>query len=259
MRELTKDKLYEEYITNNLSADEIAVKYNKTKAQIKGSLRKKGIRKTALKLGKEKYDDRKWLYKEYISKKKGYTLIAEECGVSYTTILVRINYFGWVVRGHNDIDKGKQNRNIKRSPEAIEKIKQTRIKKRIILKCKNCEAEFERVSSKVLDTQKNYFCNRKCNLDYLKKNRKPKNKVTDTAEYKEWRMKVYKRDGFQCKDPNCENPKSRTIHAHHIFKRKLYPGLMFEVSNGITLCKVCHEKTYGKENQFIEFYVRIIQ
>ena len=48
------------------------------------------------------------------------------------------------------------------------------------------------------------------------------------------------------------NSQSRDIAAHHIYTKKKYPQLQFEISNGITLCRLCHEKTYGKEEQFIK-------
>jgi len=34
---------------------------------------------------------------------------------------------------------------------------------------------------------------------------------------------------------------------------------MFDVENGITLCRLCHQKTYGKEEKFIDMFVRIVQ
>jgi hypothetical protein len=40
---------------------------------------------------------------------------------------------------------------------------------------------------------------------------------------------------------------------------KQYPDKMFEISNGITLCKKCHEKTYGKETKYINCLVRVVQ
>ncbi|MFK4997686.1 HNH endonuclease [Bacillus sp. N9] len=58
--------------------------------------------------------------------------------------------------------------------------------------------------------------------------------------------------------PRCESL-SRKIAAHHIYPKKKYPEIQFEVSNGITLCRSCHEKTYGREEQFIKMLVRIVQ
>ncbi len=53
---------------------------------------------------------------------------------------------------------------------------------------------------------------------------------------------------------------NREILQHIIFiLKKKYPEIQFETSNGITLCKKCHEKTYGKEEQFITMLVRVVQ
>lgn len=65
------------------------------------------------------------------------------------------------------------------------------------------------------------------------------------AEYKRWRFDVYARDEFTCQE--CGDNKGGNLHAHHIKSFADYPELRFEVSNGITLCKDCHETLhYGK-------------
>lgn len=102
-----------------------------------------------------------------------------------------------------------------------------------------------------------HFCKRECFHSFLRKNRVKAENITDSAEYKEWRLKVYRRDGYRCKMPGC-NSQSRNIHAHHIYPKRDYPTLQFEVSNGITLCRECHELTYGKEEQYIDALVRCV-
>ena len=104
--ELTKEYLYQLYILEGLSVSEIALETQFTKDQIKGKLRRFGIRKRPIKLTNELYDNKEWLHYQYIVLEKGYTVIANELGVSYITILSRILHFGWPIRGHNDIDKG---------------------------------------------------------------------------------------------------------------------------------------------------------
>lgn len=63
--------------------------------------------------------------------------------------------------------------------------------------------------------------------------------VRKSCEYKEWRTKVYQRDGFACQDcgVHCE-PKN--IIAHHLKEFADYPELRFDVDNGLTLCRTCH-------------------
>ena len=69
-------------------------------------------------------------------------------------------------------------------------------------------------------------------------------RVRKSPEYKQWRRKVYERDGFRC--VICMEG-SRELEADHIKPFAVYVELRFEVSNGRTLCKSCHRKTetYG--------------
>lgn len=255
--ELSRDILYRKYILEKNSVGQIANEYGYSKSVIKGRLRRFGIRKTPLKLGNKIYDNKAWLYEQYIIKKKGYTVLADELGVSYTTILDRILFFGWELRGHNDIDKGLPRRGKKHSQQSLLKIKKTRIKNRVSIECLNCNQHREKVFSSYNKSKKN-FCSYDCYKQYLFKYRKPTENLTDSADYKEWRKKVYSRDGYRCKMPNCYSD-TRDIAAHHIFPKKKYPAKQFDVNNGITLCRNCHEQTYGKEEQYIDALVRVVQ
>ncbi|MFC5603530.1 HNH endonuclease [Sporosarcina koreensis] len=58
--------------------------------------------------------------------------------------------------------------------------------------------------------------------------------------------------------PGCYS-QSRDIAAHHIYPKKKYPEIQFDTANGITLCKPCHEETYGREEQFVTMLVRVVQ
>ena len=62
--------------------------------------------------------------------------------------------------------------------------------------------------------------------------------------YAEWRTMVYGRDNFTCQ--MCE-ARGCYLHAHHILPCRSYPDLIYVVSNGMTLCVLCHEKTYNRE------------
>ena len=75
-------------------------------------------------------------------------------------------------------------------------------------------------------------------------------------DYKEWRAAVYKRDNYTCQI--CSN-KGR-LNAHHLDGYANNKELRITLSNGITLCKECHDDfhhQYGRGNntkeQFIEF------
>ena len=74
------------------------------------------------------------------------------------------------------------------------------------------------------------------------------------VEYKLWRLSVFERDGFTCQMPGCGN-RGNKLNAHHIKKWCKYPELRFVVSNGITLCKNCHNKTLQKEEKFENLFM----
>ena len=61
-------------------------------------------------------------------------------------------------------------------------------------------------------------------------------------EYKDWRKAVFERDDFTCQ--KCKT-RGGYLHAHHIKRWEKYPGLRYEVSNGISLCILCHRKTFS--------------
>ena len=65
-----------------------------------------------------------------------------------------------------------------------------------------------------------------------------------SAEYKEWRKKVYERDDYTCK--KC-GAKGVRLNAHHIKPYAIYIDLRYSVSNGITLCEECHKLEHRKK------------
>ena len=82
-----------------------------------------------------------------------------------------------------------------------------------------------------------------------------RNAVYHSKKYKNWRTKVFVRDGFTCMECGLVGGK---LEAHHKKPFALYPKLRFIVKNGITLCKPCHQKTeswlryYGKKTQAVQ-------
>lgn len=65
-------------------------------------------------------------------------------------------------------------------------------------------------------------------------------------EYKAWRTAVIKRDGGTCVLCSAK----RSLSVHHIHRWIEHPELRYEPQNGVTLCKRCHESTYGREESF---------
>lgn len=69
----------------------------------------------------------------------------------------------------------------------------------------------------------------------------PKHRAIRTSkEYKNWRTAVFVRDDYSCQ--GC-GTRGGHLHAHHLKAFSLFPELIFEVSNGQTLCVPCHKKT----------------
>jgi hypothetical protein len=75
----------------------------------------------------------------------------------------------------------------------------------------------------------------------------PKNQMhRRSAEYKEWREAVFRRDGYAC--IWCGDNQGGNLEADHIMSFSEYEDLRFEVFNGRTLCEDCHKSTpnYGR-------------
>lgn len=66
---------------------------------------------------------------------------------------------------------------------------------------------------------------------------KEHNRIKQTQEYKDWRAAVYRRDKWRCR--KCKTRK--LIVAHHKKPFALFPKSRFTVSNGVTLCRKCHQ------------------
>lgn len=66
-------------------------------------------------------------------------------------------------------------------------------------------------------------------------------KIRKSNEYKEWQIKVFRRDDYVCQ--HC-GKQGHYLHAHHVKSFSRYHHLRFEVNNGLTLCKYCHQKIH---------------
>jgi len=79
----------------------------------------------------------------------------------------------------------------------------------------------------------------------------------DDPVYKDWRIKVYKRDKFTCQMPGCKCKKR--LNAHHIQKWSSASMLRYDIDNGITLCKNCHDKVTGHEQHYQRLFQDIVR
>ena len=71
------------------------------------------------------------------------------------------------------------------------------------------------------------------------------------VEQAKWRRLVFSRDKYVCQ--RCGYDKGKKINAHHKASWSEFPDKRFELSNGITLCKECHDWVHSEENIDSEF------
>lgn len=70
-------------------------------------------------------------------------------------------------------------------------------------------------------------------------NKPERERIRQSFEYKEWRRKVFERDGYAC----VECGATGYLEADHILSFAAYPALRFDINNGRTLCRACHMRT----------------
>lgn len=81
-------------------------------------------------------------------------------------------------------------------------------------------------------------------------------KIWNSREYKNWRKSVFERDNYTC--ALCGSY-GRKLEAHHILKFSVYRDKIFDITNGVTLCTMCHHnKVNHNEDMFIEQFTNYI-
>jgi len=78
-----------------------------------------------------------------------------------------------------------------------------------------------------------------------------------SAEYRQWREFVFKRDDFTCMMSEC-GKRGGKLNANHIKPFSTHKELRLIVSNGITLCVPCHQSIRGKEMKFKKQFIQVI-
>ncbi len=82
-----------------------------------------------------------------------------------------------------------------------------------------------------------------------------KHRLRGTQEWNNWRMSIFTRDKFTCQD--CKQVGGK-LEPHHIIPLRIDMTKIFDVGNGITLCRACHVLTILNEEKFIEKYLNIL-
>ena len=80
--------------------------------------------------------------------------------------------------------------------------------------------------------------------------------LSRSDEWKTWRKTVYERDNYTCE--LCQN-RGGKLHPHHILRKVLFPEKIFDINNGITLCRKCHvSKVNGREVKYQNLFTEIV-
>lgn len=75
-----------------------------------------------------------------------------------------------------------------------------------------------------------------------------------SPEAQTWRSSVFKRDNWTCQ--LCQKRGER-LEADHIKPWAYFPNLRFELANGRTLCRKCHDKTKISYKKMREIYGKL--
>jgi hypothetical protein len=76
------------------------------------------------------------------------------------------------------------------------------------------------------------------------------------SSYKEWRRAIWERDAFLCRIGNKEC--AGHIVAHHILGWASFPGLRYEINNGITLCRAHHPSKRAEEKRLAPIFTELV-
>ncbi len=82
-----------------------------------------------------------------------------------------------------------------------------------------------------------------------------KHRIRASIEWKKWRASVFARDMFTCRE--C-GKHGGFLEPHHITPIRSDKSRLFDINNGITLCRPCHQKTIWKESEFQDKYQKLV-
>lgn len=107
--------------------------------------------------------------------------------------------------------------------------------KTTVLTCAHCDVPFRVVPA---DVARRRYCSRPCKAAAQDQGLTTANyRERHSAEYRAWRTAVFRRDDFTCQ--MC-SVRGGYLEADHIKQWAFFPELRFDVDNGRTLCKPCH-------------------
>ena len=119
-----------------------------------------------------------------------------------------------------------------------------------MLNKKHTKETREKMASHKGEERYNYIKDRTVALD--------KCRLRNSLDWKTWRIEVFSRDKYTCQECGTVGG---ILEPHHIIPIKIV-GLdskkLFEVTNGITLCRPCHYLTRFKESNFENKYSQLV-
>lgn len=74
--------------------------------------------------------------------------------------------------------------------------------------------------------------------------------------YKQFRKDVRRRDNRTCQFPGCGATKH--IQVHHILPWSDYPHLRCDTTNGVCLCRKCHQRIWKNEYLYVKMFREIV-
>lgn len=88
-------------------------------------------------------------------------------------------------------------------------------------------------------------------------NQQLRDRLVGGYQYKKWRGEVYERDNYTCQ--LCGKESNGDLEGHHILPFSENHDLIFDVDNGVALCKNCHRQIRHKENEYITYFTNKIK
>ena len=121
--------------------------------------------------------------------------------------------------------------------------------------CTACGKLHYRKKSKLVDNGNGYFCSHDCWNQWYGRHRKSykRNRAKQLAEFKRFKLAVLERDSLTCQHCGSRD----NLNVHHIIPWAADEALRCEVTNGITLCKRCHNKEHRRLNKLIKQQIDI--
>ncbi|MBP5462527.1 MAG: HNH endonuclease [Lachnospiraceae bacterium] len=230
--------LYEQYITLNRTIKSIYTECGVSHHAIESNLKKFGIRKTP---SSPKLPTKDELVDLHHNRGVGiYSIAKMYPGVGVGTVTKLMNQYGIDILSSNELHKKWWSKDKNKS-------EMSEIRRRLWKDDEYCV----KTSAHLHD--KEYIANRAKKLsaafqgigvnDWDGFITPERTRVRKSREYILWRESVFKRDNYTCQCCGARSSKHSPVflHAHHLDGFANNPDLRFDVDNGITLCRDCHD------------------